>query len=455
MANKKLKNFEFANHTEKGKLYKENTDEVVFFECANGSIFLICQDNGELGLETSPAKLAAQRIQYYLENEYVANPVNALYNALIYTNGFIYEYGRKNDKYKGAQVHCACILIRDNMAYYSTFGEIAIYFFNGKRLHLLSQGNKRSTPVSQPISDNLETSDDTSNPNFLLGKSRDINPDVNTEALVPLNEDMVLLCSRGFFESVSEKNISKILYDPMPVQTKVYRFVDMANIAGGEENISIQLISFYNIDHAERKFKPLDVRKSIPVKRQVRNNKTEVPTGVDEKSKLQQLSERYLTGPVKIALLILGALLFAYMVYDLFIHDPMPPVKSSDRNVIVNDTTSAIVIEKLDAEPVETVSSKKLPADQSYLVKAGDTWGRIYTQFGVCSWFIRNHESNKGKFDADDNPIAGSRLQIPIVYSARRDLNPDFYQEFSLQKTGSRCENANQEFIDRFKASNL
>jgi PPM family protein phosphatase len=455
MANKKLKNFEFANHTEKGKLYKVNTDEVVFFDCANGSVFLICQDNSETQLETSPANLAAQRIRYYLENEYVANPANALYNALIYTNGFIYEYGRKNDEYKNVQVHCACILIRDNMAYYSTFGEIAIYFFNGKKLHLLSQGNKRITSLTPTSSEINDLTEEVANPDFLLGKNRDINPDVNTEALVPLNDDMVLLCSKGFFDAVPEKSISKILYDPMPVQTKVYRLVDMANIAGGEENISIQLVSFYNLEHVERKFKPLDVRKAISVKRTSRVDQNEEKSGLGENSTLEQLSEKYLTGPVKIVLTVLGVLLFAYMVYDLFIHDPMPPVKNTNREIVVKETAPVVVEEKKEEKPVEVVSNKKIPADQAYLVKSGDTWGRIYTQYGVCSWFIRNHESNKGKFDADDNPVAGSRIQIPLVYSARKELNPNFYQEFSLQKTGNRCENANQAFIDSFKASNF
>jgi hypothetical protein len=109
MSTKKLKNFEFANHTEKGKIHLTNTDEVLFFDCPNGSVFLICQDRGENTTENSLSALAVQRIRYYLENEYVVNPVNAIYNALIYTNGFIFEYARK--KRNSTRVHSCSVLV--------------------------------------------------------------------------------------------------------------------------------------------------------------------------------------------------------------------------------------------------------------------------------------------------------------------------------------------------------
>ncbi len=446
MANKKLKNFEFANHTEKGKIRQVNTDEVVFFECANGSVFLLCQDNEEKELETSPAKLAAQRMKYYLENEYVANPTTALSNALIYTNGFIYEFGRKNDEYKNACVHCACILIRDNQAYYAAFGETAIFFYNGKKIHLLALGEQQSDANVQ-----YETEKTTQQAQgFLLGKTRDIIPEVNTEPLLPVNGDMILLASKGFYARLSDRNILKVISDPMPVQTKIYRFVDLASIAGGDENISIQLISFYNLDQQQREFKPIEARRLVTPKRRIVADRSVEANAKLSGGVMQQYGEKYLTGPVRITLIVIGALLLAYMVYDLFIYNPMPPVETSrpQEETIVGSESAEVM-------PEMTPQARQTPADVVYVVKSGDTWGRIYSRFGVCSWFIRNHADNSRKLDSDDNPVAGRSLDIPLVYSSKKELNPDFYQEFSLEKTGSRCENANQAFLDAFKAANF
>jgi len=448
MANRKLKNFEFANHSEKGSSYEVNTDEVVFFDCVNGSVFLICQDEGSAKLTTSPANLAAQRMKYYLENEFVADPSNALYNALVYTNGFIFEYGRKHDDYRNAWVKCTVVLIRDNKVYYSSFGETSVSFFNGRKLFLISHGDLQSS-----VSDDQDlNSDSRSNSGgyLLLGQQRDVKPVVNKDPLVPLNEDLILLGTKGFYDAVNEKSIAKILSDPMPVQTKVYRLVDMANMQGGAENISVQLISFYNLENPERKFHPIERRAASPVKNPAESKNKKPLQGVD----IDRFKASIFKSPVKEILLGLGILFLVYMVYDLFIYDPMPAnrVKTEQK---AKDPAPEKSEENLETAVVEVKANKSIPSDTLYTVRSGDTWSRIYTQFGVCSWFIRSHPENTGKFDADENPIAGRRIVIPLLYSAKRELNPEFYQEFSLAKTGSRCENATQEFIDAFRGANL
>jgi serine/threonine protein phosphatase PrpC len=448
MGNKKLKNFEFANHAEQGKLNLSGVDEVEFFECNNGSVFLICQNNNrdKQEAEVGPARLAAQRIRYYLENEFVVNPVNAIYNALIYTNGFIYEYGRKNQDLQDVCVHCAVLLIRDNKVYYATFGNMAVYCFTGKKLFLLSQGDKRIPyPLQHPESD----TDLEKNPEHLLGKCRTILPDVNIEAMIPLDKDLILMGSRGFYEKVPDKIISRVLSDPMPVQNKVYRIVDHASVAGGEDNISLQLISFYNLGHTVRQIKPLDVHRTVPVKKPNIEYIKAGDSGSD-KSRLDLYVEMYLTTPVKVLLLLLGLTLLGYMVYDLFVYNPVPVVTIPPAIAPLGNDTLAVQ-EVVRIIPIATPpEANPSLSDSVYLVRQGDTWGRIYSQFGVCSWFIRSHPANSGRFDAAENPIAGSRISIPLLYSAKRELNPEHYLEFSMEKTGTRCEHANRAFIDSF-----
>ncbi len=441
MANRKLKNFEFANHSEKGKKKEINTDQVVFFESPNGSVFLVCQDNNDKEVENGPASLASQRIRYYLENEFVVNPVNALYNALVYTNGFLFEYGRKTEGFDNTGVHCACILIRDNQAYYSVFGNTSIYFFNGNKTFLLAKGED----IPEISSDEADVKNEPEvNALPLLGLSKTIKPEINIDPLVPLNSDILLMCTSGFYEKVSLKNIQKILADPMPVQTKVYRFIDMASLAGGEENVSVQLISFYNLDHQARAFKPAEKK---TIRKATTKKKSAGTTTQTLSSTIQELKEKVSKPGLKHLLIAIAAIVLGYMFYDLFIHDPMPPVKVRSEQA-VNDTN-----EIAEAAEQESIQSRyTIPGDTLYQVRAGDNWSRIYTRFGVCSWFIRSHPDNTGRFDNDDNPVAGRQITIPLIYSAREEFNPDFFRDFSLEQTGSRCENANQDFVDAFKA---
>jgi len=440
MANKKLKNFEYANHTSRGKS-TVNTDELAFFECINGLVFIVCDGIISGSSDVKPSALTTERLKYYLENEFVENPSDAVYNALVYANGFIYEYARKNPEFNNPTVSCSVLLIRNSHAYYSVVGNSAIKFFNGKKIFYLAKGDDF-------VISSGEQDYDTSSGGYFLGEKQNIVPDVNSEPLVALNDDMIMLCSDGFYNAVSEKQILKILGDPMPVQTKVYRLTDMAVHAGSDDNITVQLIAFYNLDHNERKFIPLRSKgkKMIRAMNLRRKGKSDDSSGDDKTSQTEfnPILEKLEKPAVKYTLLILGVLLVVYMFYDLFLYNPVPPVQ---REPLINQE------QQIEALQEEVLASPEfnIPEDRIYIVQPGDNWSRIYSQFEVCSWFIRNHPPNKGKFDSADNPVAGSRINIPVVYSSKEDLNPDFYQEFTTEKTGSRCENANQDFLDNFK----
>ena len=445
MANKKLKNFEYANHTVSGKSENINSDDLAFFECINGFVFIICDGKISGSSEVKPSALTTERLKYYLENEYVENPSDAVYNALVYANGFIYEYARKNPEFNDPRVSCSILLIRNNESYYCVVGNSTISFFNGKRLFVLATDLDAKGKSK-------EKTDDALSEGFFIGEKQNIIPEVNREPLIALNDDMIMLGSDGLSDVVTEKQVLKILGDPMPVQTKVFRLTDMAVHVGSEDSITVQLIAFYNLNHTERKFVPLTLKgkkfiKDVNARRKV---KTDDSSGEDQTSQKEHspIIENLKKPAVKYTLLALGILLVAYMFYDLFLYNPVRPVKFEPI------TNQEQLLEEPDEEVTVTLENK-IPDDHIYTVQSGDNWSRIYTQFGVCSWFIRNHPPNRGKFDSADNPVAGSRINIPVVYSSRRDLNPDFYQEFSIEKTGTRCENADQEFLDNFKENHL
>jgi serine/threonine protein phosphatase PrpC len=445
MANKKLKNFEYASHTSKGKSKDIHSDDLAFFECINGFVFIICNGKVTGSSEVKPSALTTERIKYYLENEFVENPSDAVYNALVYANGFIYEYARKNPEFNDPRVSCSVLLIRNNESYYCVVGNSTISFFNGKRLFVLASGDESKNQSGEKTEDVLTGG-------YFLGEKQNIVPEVNREPLIALNDDMVMLSNDGFSDFVPEKHVLKILGDPMPVQTKVYRLTDMAVHAGSEENVSVQLVAFYNLDHTVRKFIPLRL-KGKKVLRDISVHRKEKPDDSSDgdntsQTELSPIMEKLENPAVKYTLLALGVLLVIYMFYDLFLYNPVRPVKLEPT---INQEQ---VTEELQEE-VTPIITVKIPEDRIYTVQSGDTWSRIYSEFGVCSWFIRNHPPNRGKFDSADNPVAGSRINIPVIYSSRRDLNPDFYREFSIEKTGTRCENADQEFLDKFKETHL
>ncbi len=425
MVTKKLKHFEYGCHTDKGKIKSGNYDGFASFDSPNGRVFVLCDGRDERGLKARD--IALERIRYFMEKEYVDNPFEAVESALIYTGGYIYEYLRKNDEWhEEMAASCLCVLIRDNKIYYSSLGNCHVYLFNGKRLYQLTQET-----VSGISSDQERISSQG-----WIGSEKVPSPFVCDQALVPLNDDMILMCTDGLYEAVKERSIKKILADPMPVYTKACRLVDMANEAGGYDNITVQIVSFYNLDHDERKFVPAEPPK-----------KEELPKTVDIN----------ITGNPVWNIVIIGAVLIiaGYMFYDLFLFNPRPAVDIEKQEEV--DTVDTIpetenLKDRAEDQPVniEAVLNHFAPEDTVYRVQSGDSWSSIYSKFAVCSWFIRQHEQNTGKFDSAGNPVAGRTIYIPLRYSANPQYNPRFYDEFTTDKVGGACQNASKEFIENF-----
>ncbi len=426
MFTKKLKYFEFGIHSDKGKVKDMNFDGYSAFESSNGYVFVLCDGNDELGAKARD--IALERIRYFMDREYIEDPFEAVQSSLIYTGGYIYKHiTAQDEKYKNMMVSCLCVLIRDNKIYYSSLGNCHMFFYTGKGFYQL-------TP---------ETSDDIHfmqghgmTEKMFLGNDRVSAPFVCEKPLVPLNGDMILMCTDGLYDYISEKNIKKIISDPMPVHTKASRLGDMANDAGGIDNVSVQIISFYNLDHNIREF---------------------VPAEQPQKKDLPKIAKINFTGNSLWNKIIIGVMLViaGYLFYDMFLFNPRPSVdlKGHEEAPVADTLTES---EPLPEERFgQTVNVKSIlnyfaPADTIYRVKSGDTWGSIYRKFEVCSWFIRSHEHNTGKFDRKDDPVAGRKITIPLIYSANPKYNPRFYKEFTTDKVGTACQHAGEDYIEEF-----
>lgn len=439
MLTKKLKYFEYGSHTVKEAGESSNYDSYKAFNSQNGYCFILCDSHDNIGLKVK--NIAVERINYFMEKEYVDNPYEAVQSALIYAGGYIYEYARKySPNTSKTAISCLCAIVRENKIYYASLGNCNMSLFDGRRLYKLSQNTGFDTPKP-----NKENSRENIKQAKLLGSDKVASPFVCKEPLVPINGDTVIICTDGLYNHVSEKNLKKILSDPMPVHTKTSRLADMAKKEGGNDSITIHLITFYNLDHNTRKFSPIDKPENddLPI-----TAKTSI-TG-------NPLWDKIIIG---IALVIVG-----YMFYDLFLFRPKPPAidinktktEIQKQTEIVDTITEPEQTDKTKPKsPVDFKSSfnRLAPSDTSYAVQSGDSWNLIYSKFEVCSWFIRNHEQNAGKFDRNENPVSGTKLFIPLKYSADKDYNPNFYQAFSTDKVGRSCQHASETFIKNFKDS--
>ncbi len=426
MTTRKFNTFEYigrATGPDPGGLHREE-----MFETPHGFAFVIASSQGGGEEEAERTDTALKRIRYYLENETDDGVEEVSRNALIYTSGYLYHTFRKDAAGDLPPLSCLCVLFRDGKVFYSWVGDVCLYVFTGKRM----------TPLSWPAAESQGSDDQAA---AFMGEQPVVSPQYPSEPFVPVNQDLLLAGSGRSCELFCLKQTRKILQDSMPSQTKVARMARLFEGEGEKEAMALQMLRFYNLENRQRSFVEGRERAAHRPKSSVL--KEDMPKKTTKKPPKNQDTLH----KVKYIGYLAGILLVGYMVYDLFLYDPKPAVNIP----IVTEEAEAEVESPDDTLSLALEEPRALPEDIPYTVRGGDTWGRIYTQFGVCSWFIINHPPNTGRFGRDGALIADTRLQIPVRYSGDPDLNPHYYTEFSTEVVGPSCENAGQELLDRFQ----
>ena len=57
------------------------------------------------------------------------------------------------------------------------------------------------------------------------------------------DDEIILICSDGLYNMVSEMTIKSVICSHNSLEAKAHRLVDLANEAGGKDNIAVVLIT--------------------------------------------------------------------------------------------------------------------------------------------------------------------------------------------------------------------
>jgi len=431
MNTKKLKTFEYAGKVQPGTSQPEGLYRQEAFDTPLGYAIVMVHSDGSAEKEEEMVAVVTDRIRYYLEHADEDAIHELPGNALLYSSSYLYQHGRRKGFEIAGKISGLCLLFHQEKLYYSWIGDqICMSLWDGKRLHTLV--GSAGVNTGDDIPDGV--------PGAFMGERPDLRPETVSEPLTPLSGDVLLMGSGSFCHAHVKKEVKKILQDSMPLQTKLLRIIGQSGRDTSPESISVMLVSFYHVKNEGRSFIPGKSKEPVsspgPSLDTLRMNISKKKAGTQSSNILKY---------VMIALL---GVIAGYMVYDLFIYDPKPAIRIPPPSPAALQDT---VVSYPEGEPpAEYDEPPAMPDDVVYTVRGGDTWGRIYRQYGVCSWFIINHPRNTGRFGRDGGLIAGQQLRIPVRYSGDPEYNPYYYKEFTTDIVGGRCENAGQELLDRF-----
>ena len=254
----KLKHFEKtvvglvrkANEDSIGSLTKDKTN-------GYGEVFVVCDGMGGHVGGAIASKTAVDCILQYFEGSPSSNPIIALEKSISFANMQIYAKAMHDVSLKGMGTTCTVLLNKGDNIYIAHVGDSRIYLNTDNKLYRLTKDH--SFVQSLVDAGQLEVSEMEKHPrkNELtraLGISQDVDVEIAENPISSKNGDTFLMCSDGLCGLVNDATLANTMRTTADGQT-VNDLIELAENAGGNDNISVTIINVVESPHKTTKFK--------------------------------------------------------------------------------------------------------------------------------------------------------------------------------------------------------
>ncbi|WP_018406507.1 PP2C family protein-serine/threonine phosphatase [Methylocystis rosea] len=236
-----------AIRTDVGCVRQLNEDSVAFIAGAgpsqardHGALALVADGMGghAAGEVASALALEVVRRVYYSLDKIASEALRAAFDA---ANRAIFDYAAKHPDCAGMGTTCTALGVRDGLLWLAHVGDSRAYLMRDGRLVQLSDDQ---TLHAQLVRDGVMSPEDAgkgAGSNVILqalGTRLDVEPTIWTEGLPLRQGDIVILCSDGLTNLVSDARIAEVVSkNPPPEACRL--LIDAARRGGGHDNISV------------------------------------------------------------------------------------------------------------------------------------------------------------------------------------------------------------------------
>lgn len=350
----------FGNKTDFGRVRQRNEDYLESFESKYGHIFVVCDGmGGHVGGEIA-SRLAASTIK----NVFLSNPNNLtspselIEEGIVEANRAVYNKSIEDASLKGMGTTCVVFVIKDGIIFYGHAGDSRLYIIRANKIYQLTKDHSFvQSLVDQGLISDAEAENHPRKNEITkaLGISPSLVPEVARKGMLVYKNDFFILCSDGLSNMVNEREMMEtiISYEPFDACN---RLVETANVAGGTDNITIQIIKVVSGQDL-----PEELLKTIPEgavqKYEVMNQVSGISdAGYNEIPKIKDRKKSSYLHYILIGILIL---IIAGLIYLFFFYGKEPEITETE------DTTETVSENKAAGE----FNREKVKADITAILK--------------------------------------------------------------------------------------
>ncbi len=214
-----------------------------------GHLFLVADGMGAHAAGELASKLAAETVPHLYAKSRTDSPAEAIGQAIVDANTRIHEQGEANSDFHGMGTTCSTLLLLPEGAIVAHVGDSRVYRLRGDHLEQLTADHSLYWEVSAAAQ-----ARDASVPDYVPKNiiTRSLGPkptvEVDLEGPFPLLKgDLFLLCSDGLTGPVTDEEMAALLRCLPPAEA-VQSLVDLANLKGGPDNITVVIAQVGEVD---------------------------------------------------------------------------------------------------------------------------------------------------------------------------------------------------------------
>lgn len=243
-----MENYIIANCTDTGRARSLNEDSMVTFDSPNGRVLVVCDGLGGQNAGEVASQLAVKVIQDILTDNTFNTPEEAIKSSINAANQAILHRASQDPNCSGMGSTCVMIIIRDGKVYYGSVGDSRLYYAAN---HMIRQITKDQSYVQTLVDEGTiseEAAEHHQDKNQImnaLGLATMKPAVIGSMPITPEPGSCFILCSDGLSGMISNNVIlNTVSRHELSLQERVKLLVKQANDAGGQDNITVQLVEF-------------------------------------------------------------------------------------------------------------------------------------------------------------------------------------------------------------------
>lgn len=243
-----MENYILANCTDAGKVRSVNEDAMATFDSSNGRVVVVCDGMGGQNAGDVASQLAVAVIQDILSDNTFPSPEEAITRSIMAANQAILRRAAQDDALSGMGATCVMAIINQGKVYYGSVGDSRIYYIaNGAIRQVTKDQSYVQTLVDEGriSKEAAEHHQDKNQITNALGIENMQAPVICQMPIVPEPGSVLLLCTDGLSGMINNNVIlSTVTNHNVPLLDRAQQLVNLANAAGGLDNITVQLVEF-------------------------------------------------------------------------------------------------------------------------------------------------------------------------------------------------------------------